>query len=290
MRRAKWAVVALILLGIAALAGTAALGFNLSVPASAKVGPLPNDIAGVTVAIPSGSGSELKGWFVQGNPGSGAIVLLHGVRSNRAAMLSRIRLFRAAGFSVFAFDFQAHGESSGNLITFGLLESNDVQTALAFLRRKLPEEKIGAIGISMGGAAALVGSDSLDVNALVLEAVYPDIATAVANRIDMRLGAIGRAMAAPYVYVMGPILGIDASALRPVDRLKSFKGPLLMIAGSEDRHTTITETKAMFASANEPKELWVVDGAAHVDLQAFAPAEYEKRVVDFLKRALRGQT
>ena len=117
----------------------------------------------------------------------------------------------------------------------------------------------------MGGAAALVGSDSLDVNALVLEAVYPDIATAVANRIDMRLGAIGRAMAAPYVYVMGPILGIDASALRPVDRLKSFKGPLLMIAGSEDRHTTITETKAMFASANEPKELWVVDGAAHVE-------------------------
>ena len=37
----------------------------------------------------------------------------------------------------------------------------------------------------------------------------------------------------------------------------------------------------------EPKQLWLVPGAAHVDLDRFAGAEYERRVLDFLADSLR---
>lgn len=43
----------------------------------------------------------------------------------------------------------------------------------------------------------------------------------------------------------------------------------------------------MFACAQEPKELRLVDGAAHVDLHSANPTEYCKRVVNFLDRHLR---
>jgi fermentation-respiration switch protein FrsA (DUF1100 family) len=33
-----------------------------------------------------------------------------------------------------------------------------------------------------------------------------------------------------------------------------------------------------------PKELWIVEGAQHVDLHAFGPAAYEARVGAFLDR------
>jgi fermentation-respiration switch protein FrsA (DUF1100 family) len=54
-----------------------------------------------------------------------------------------------------------------------------------------------------------------------------------------------------------------------------------------DRHTTLAETKRIFESANEPKELWVVEGAAHVDLHAFEPDVYQKRISAFLAKYLR---
>ena len=81
--------------------------------------------------------------------------------------------------SVLLFDFRAHGESTGDRITFGALESVDARAALDFLRTELPAERIGAIGVSLGGAAALLGREPLPVDALVLEAVYPAIDVAI---------------------------------------------------------------------------------------------------------------
>jgi dienelactone hydrolase len=55
-------------------------------------------------------------------------------------------------------------------------------SSVAFVRARLPNERIGAIGASLGGAAALLGPHPLPVNALVFfESVYPDIASLVPN-------------------------------------------------------------------------------------------------------------
>ena len=54
-----------------------------------------------------------------------SILGMHGVRGNRLSMLDRARFLSHAGFSVLVFDFQAHGESSGEHTTFGELESLD---------------------------------------------------------------------------------------------------------------------------------------------------------------------
>jgi len=41
----------------------------------------------------------------------------------------------------------------------------------------------------------------------------------------------------------------------------------------------------LFNAAAEPKQLWLVDGAAHVDLHAVNKDEYEKRVLEFLAKS-----
>jgi fermentation-respiration switch protein FrsA (DUF1100 family) len=61
---------------------------------------------------------------------------------------------------------------------------------------------------------------------------------------------------------------------------------LLIIGGAADRHTTLAETRMLYEAANEPKQLWIVAGAAHVDLQQFAPAEYQRTVLAFLAQHL----
>jgi uncharacterized protein len=280
-------------LGTLLLVGTVVgAGFYLSSPASEHIGSAPADLPAESVTIASGSGARLSGWFVAGRPGGGAVVLMHGVRANRLAMLRRARVFHSEGFAVLLFDFQAHGESTGQGITFGRLESMDAAAAVAFLRRRLPNERIGAVGSSLGGASALLGPAPLPVNALVLESVYPDIGSAIANRIRVVLGpAIGGLMMWPTAWlfeaILPPFLGMRPGDLRPVDHIARITAPVMIASGTRDTRTTIAETRTMFDRAPEPKLLWMVEGAGHVDLEGYMPDEYRSRVVAFLAERLR---
>jgi fermentation-respiration switch protein FrsA (DUF1100 family) len=267
--------------------GTWLAGSILSAPARQAVGNLPSDLAGTPVQFPSASGATIHGWFIPGKKGAGAIILMHGVRANRLSMLDRARFLAQADYSVLLFDFQAHGESTGKHITFGYLESMDAQAAVSFLRSKAPEEKIGVIGVSLGGAAALLASPPLEVNALVLEMVYPTIKQAISNRLTMRFGRWAGSLTPLLSWQFKPRLGIDTDVLRPIDHIGKISSPKLLIVGAEDQHTTLAESRRMFEAASEPKELWVVNGAKHVDLYAVEKKEYEQHVLGFFGKYLR---
>jgi hypothetical protein len=62
----------------------------------------------------------------------------------------------------------------------------------------------------------------------------------------------------------------------------------MIAAGSEDQHTTLDESKELFAAAVDPKAIWIVPGAKHQDFLAYDRFGYEKHVVQFLTDRLRG--
>src|SRR5215831_17438162 len=262
-------------------------GSFLSRPANHSVGALPAHLKGRDVEFESGSGSKLRGWLVPGRQGAGAVVLMHGIRCDRRQMLGRASFLSKAGYSVLLFDFQAHGESPGKQITIGYLESRDAQAAVEFMKKNCPGEKLGVIGISMGGAAAVLASPALEVDAMALEAVYPDIERATANRMERYLGPWARSLT-PLLIMQLPLrAGFDKTALRPIDHIGAIKAPKLFVAGAKDRHTKLDESRELFAAASEPKEFWVVEEAAHVDVHQMLKEEYERRILDFFEKRLR---
>jgi len=268
------------------------VGHQLSRPAHTTIGPPPADLGAEAVTFQSGSGATIRGWFITGRPGGGAVVLMHGVRGNRLPMMPRARMLRDAGYSVLLFDFQAHGESTGSRITFGHLEGRDAAAAIDFVRKRMPGGKVGVIGVSLGGASALLAPAPLAIEALVLEGVYPDIDAATANRVNDTLGPwLGPLLSKPLAWVLAlvsaPLLRIAPADLRPIDQMAEIRAPLLMLIGARDTYTTVEETRAMFARAPEPKSLWIVDGAGHVDLHDHAPEQYRARLSDYLSHHLR---
>jgi len=101
------------------------------------------------------------------------------------------------------------------------------------------------------------------------------------------MGSWARGLA-PLLTMQLPLrCGIDETALRPIDQVGAITAPKLFIAGAKDRHTKLAESRELFAAAGEPKELWVVEEAAHVDVHRIAPEEYERRVLDFFGKRLR---
>ncbi len=202
-------------------------------------------------------------------------------------MLSRAEFLHRLGYSVLLMDFQAHGESAGNKITFGHLESLDVEAALRFLNVQFPGERIGVIGTSMGAAAIVLAQHRPQVQAIILESMYPTIDQATQDRLRLYLGRVGVLLAPLLTEQLRLRLGIEPATLRPIERIADLQAPVFIISGTLDAHTTIEEAQTLYAAAVEPKQFWAVEGAGHVDLHHFAEAEYESRVSDFLATYLR---
>jgi fermentation-respiration switch protein FrsA (DUF1100 family) len=285
------ALIVLCVLVVASLCGTVLIaGLLMSRPVQFAIGPPPPGLANAeAVRIPSGSDSVLSGWWIGGEPGGGCVVLMHGVRRNRLSMARRAEILHQLGFAVLLFDFQAHGASPGRAITFGHLEALDAAAAVSFARQRLPEERLGVIGVSLGGAAALLGPGPIMVDALVLESVFPDLRTALVNRLHIYLGRVmGRGLApilAPmFRILMRAVLGVRATRLRPIDAIAGVTAPVLIASGTRDRSTTIEEARLLFQCATEPKQFWAVEGAGHVNLERYNPEAYWRVVLPFITR------
>lgn len=259
------------------------IGGTLLAPACCSVGPPPKQWTVESVTLKNKLGGKIAAWYVPAEGARATVVLLHPIRGNRRTMLGRATLLHDAGYTVVMIDMQAHGESPGEAITLGYLERYDAAAAVEFARAKDPRHRIGVIGWSLGGAAALLASP-LDIDAMVLEAVYPTVDEAVVDRLARRVGPLSHLVAPLLIWQLGPRLGINASDLRPIDHVAKIACPVLVAAGEGDEHTTIAESRRMFEAAVEPKEFVVFRGAKHEDFLAFDKELYKSRVLAFFAK------
>lgn len=244
--------------------------------------PLPLE----NVSFQSKSSSTIHGWFLQGEADKGGILLMHGVRSNRLQMLNRASFLYEAGYSVLLFDFQGHGESKGDKITFGYLEALDAQAGYVYLKERIGEQRVGVIGVSLGGASALLGEVKYLSDAMVLESVYPSIEKATFNRIKERIGILGAYLTPILMLQLKVQLGINPNQLQPSSQINKTKTPIFIIGGKADLLTTTKETKMLYHQANFPKKLWIIKGAGHINFDSYIEKEYRERILEFFEKYL----
>jgi len=285
-RRWKLLWITAIAASVIAFAGAWIFGGIYSAPDNHAVAA-PKNLAVEPVSFVSASGAQISGWLVKPATNRAVVILQHGIHADKSTLVERARFLSRAGYAVLLYDFEAHGESSGKQITFGWLESRDAQAAVAFAKEHFPGKPVGVIGISLGGAAALLAHPSLDVQALVLESVYPDIVTATKDRLEWVLGRPARWLSPLLTWQLRLRLGIGPDALRPIDHVAKIKTPKLFLAGTRDRRTKFSEAQTMFDQAAAPKQFFPVEGADHEELYQFLGERYEKLILDFLNENLK---
>ncbi|MDH5553060.1 MAG: alpha/beta hydrolase [Nitrosomonas sp.] len=267
---------------IAILLSVFAIGQLITGSASTAVGSLSADFPVDAVQIPVNSEINVHGWLAPGVSGKGMVLLVHSMRSNRLEMLSRARFLYERGIGVLLIDLQAHGESPGKRITFGARESTSVEAAMAYLNQTYPYERKAAIGVSLGAAAIVLAKTPLKLDAVILESLHPTIKEAVENRLKLHFGEYGSILLPVLLSQLSFYLDLPTSELSPITYINNLNTPLLLIAGTDDAHTTLSETERLFLAAREPKEKWIIPGAGHFNMHSYAGKEYEQRVLSFL--------
>lgn len=259
-------------------------GSRLAAPALAQLTP-PPDLPVKDVKIKSQSGSMLAGWLLEANNEQGSVLLLHGVRGNRGDMIGLMRFFHAFHYTVLAVDLQAHGESKGDQITFGYLESKDAAAAVAYLWKRNPDGPVFVFGRSLGGASAIMAPYEKAPTAVVAEAAFQDIETAIANRMEMRFGRWGRALTPLLSWQFEPRLGISAEGISPLNSINELDAPILLIYGLEDEHCRPQEGEALKRAAHGPVKYVAVAGADHNTINRISPESYLNGILEFLENS-----
>jgi uncharacterized protein len=237
------------------------------------------------VRFTTDDGITLSGWLVpSARETRTAVIVLHGFSGHRLPELAAFVPWLRERHHVLQFDFRGHGESDASTITLGTRERRDVAAAVRFLESR-GLGPIALFGVSMGAAVAIVSAPDLPVAAVVADAAFAELHHPIANR--MRQVGYPLAGLGARAVVAGAMLRTRswlADPLRAVARIAPR--PLLLIAPREDRLISWRQSLRLYEAAGEPKELMVVEGAAHAEAYAVGPEAYRRRVLDFLERHL----
>jgi len=244
-----------------------------------------------TVRFPAADGSPLEGWKIATDPSRPWIMCCHGLGTNRCDLLDIAAGLHRARFNVLVFDFRGHGGSAGRTTSFGWTEQRDLEGALAFLGQQpeIPAKPYGIYGISMGGSVALMTAATDErLGAIAVDSPYTDLAFSIAHHQALLYPWLPRQ---PFLwFIWGTYrmrFGVWPAAVSPLKSAgKLSTRPLLVIGGASDPRMPPEGSRAIQQAASGPSELWLIEGASHLEGYRMNPQTYLNRLVSFFNASL----
>ena len=199
-------------------------------------------------------------------------------RTKEALMLAR------HGYGVLLLVPRGQGSSEGDIVRWA--GDTDLLAGADYLRNRpdVDEDRIGAIGFSIGGEQLLeAAARSTTIRAVVSEGAGGRVGETDASGLFRPLVEASMLVMTTATTVFqnhGPHPRIEERigliAPRSVFLIYAVPG-----IGEED-----IRQPTFYAAAGEPKAMWRVPGSEHTGGIEAQPAEYERRVIEFVDRAL----
>jgi fermentation-respiration switch protein FrsA (DUF1100 family) len=228
---------------------------------------------------------RLHGWFVPAagawaSEPKGTVLFLHGNAENVSTHILSAAWLVPEGYNLFAFDYRGFGLSGGEPTLDGVhQDARDALTTVAGLDGVDPGRVI-VFGQSLGASVAIAAvadpPPGPRIRTLIIEGAFADY-----HRITREKLAevwLTWPLQVPLSYT------IDGG-YRPLDRIAAIAPtPILIMHGEADRIVPAAHAHDLYAAAAQPKTLWIVPAAGH--LQVLARPEYRGRLLRFLDETL----
>jgi dipeptidyl aminopeptidase/acylaminoacyl peptidase len=252
------------------------------------------------VSVQAVDGATLQGWYIRPPNFKGdAVVLLHGITDNREGMAGFARLFLDHGYAVLMPDARAHGESGGQIATYGLREADDMHRWVSWLYAHdlAPAQCVYGVGESYGAALLLQALPAEPrFCAVVVESPFSTAREMSYERVSAPFHlrpwfghTFGRPVIASAVLYARWRYGVDLLAPSPLEAITHSTVPVLLIHGTADASISPRHSVILAKAAPDHVQLWLVPKAGHTMAWAAAHQEFEARLLGWFS-AHRGNT
>ncbi len=237
------------------------------------------------VSFATSDGLRLEGWYVPSKNGAAVIAF-----PGRSGPQKHARMLARHGYGVLLFDRRGEGASDGDGNLFGWGGDKDILAAVGFLktRRDVDPNRIGGIGLSVGGELMLqAAAETDDLAAVVSEGAGTRWLAEEIEEFDTIPGWRKWLDLPTLVVKTGAVAVFSNTAPPPklTDLVTRIHQPLYLIWAPNGGNAE-TMNPVYFQLAPGPKTIWEIPDAKHVQGITAHPAEYERRVVGFFDHAL----
>jgi dipeptidyl aminopeptidase/acylaminoacyl peptidase len=238
----------------------------------------------------------IRAWWV---PATGAdapaVIVVHGIGSCRhdPVVLLPAGMLARNGFSVLMIDMRDEGDSNieDGRAAYGTEEYLDVLGAWDWLRSEqgVPAGRIGLVGESLGAAAVMIAmGEEPKIAATWEDSGFEDLVVVLDE--DLAENGYPTWLHDGAFLWARLISGDDLTSRSPLGEVARIGArPLAIVHGLADARVSVHHARdlaaahATFVPGYEP---WLVPRALHLQAAFAAPAEYERRIVEFFRTSL----
>lgn len=268
---------------VAAATGNASDGLDPSIHEKARaLRELPLE----QVTIRSHDGYVLRArWYPAENP-CRTVILAHGWRSSWNVDFSASSPFlHANGCNLLLIDQRCHGDSGGDLISYGIEERYDILSWLDWLEANHPGTPVYLCGISMGAATVLMTAAlpvDRRITGIIADCGYSTPDEIVGLTLKKSLGKLTAPTVAAVNLNCKLRAGFTLKKASPIEAMAvNTEIPCIFFHGDSDDFVPLRMSLENFYACRAPKELYIVHNAGHGLSYIVDPEGYQKKILDF---------
>lgn len=217
--------------------------------------------------------ARLSVWMMEParQPARGTVLVLHGIRDSKSSMLGMGHLLAVGGYRSVLVDLRGHGLSSGDWLTYGVVDSEDLTQVLdAIDVQNFLTEPVGVFGCSYGAATAIqLAARDPRVQSVVAVAPFSTLHVAVHSYARLLgLGFLPRRLIDQAVEEAGQIGHFQPSEASPLRAIQQTNARILLIHGTADWKIPASSSQQLHAAALHHSRLILVENAGHDSVMA----------------------
>jgi len=224
------------------------------------------------IKFPTKNNCHLYGWWMPSQNESPdlapTLILVHGWGRNADCMLPYAKMLYPYGYNFLAFDLRSHGNSDSDKHPNMLQFSEDIQAATEFVLKQDTSKsgKIGVIGLSVGGSAAIHAAVSSNrITSVVTIGAFANPVDIMKHQFQKKHIPFSPLMWLPMKYFQLK-MGAKFKQIAPVNIIKNTKANIFLIHGSNDKIVPVEHGEKLKNAANsKTTKIWVVPGKGHAN-------------------------
>lgn len=222
-------------------------------------------------------------------PSNTTAIIVHGHGSSSVGVAHLGYMYsHDIGCNVIMPDLRLSGLSDGDHYTMGWNERKDVGLWIKFATKLFSDTtQIVVHGVSMGAATTMMLSgDTLPSNVKCFvedcgyTSVWEQFRYVLAK--DYHISSLSLLKAAQRK--AEKLYNLNFKKASAEEQVKKSHLPMLFIHGDKDTYVPVKMAEQLYKAKPEPKEIWLVPGAAHAQSYKVAPNDYTQKVKDFIDK------